>query len=728
MAALESQPPSRDDAGDFKLYVRSDAQGVSTFEAAIQGARCANCIARIEGGVGAIPGVDGARLNLSTGKLSVSWRGRAVSPAAILTCVRALGYQAQPFEAGASLAGESGEGRFLLQSLIIAGMGTVFVMGLTDAVWYGGTDMSAALRGAFFWLAAAIAVPATLFGSRPFLISAWRSLIGGGTNMDVPISAAVILSLALSLYETLTHGMQTYFDAAVMLVFLLLIGRYLDYQLRDRARGAAQHLLTMQTVPARRIGADGRVETVAAKDIVADDRILLATGERSPVDAFVEDCDTLADVSLVTGESLPVRFAKGALLYAGTINLGEPVVLRSRSGVQNSLVADLARLLEAGQQNRSVYVRLADRAARAYVPFVTVVSIATFIGWWLAGASLAIAAANAITILVITCPCALGLAVPAVQIVATGRLFERGVFLKSGDALERLADIDMAVFDKTGTLTLGAPVLREDVPVAILESAARLARASRHPLARAIATAAGVGPVAAGVREIAGSGLEAVCEGRTLRLGSAAFCGMTDDRDVAAVWFRDGDAAPVRFRLIDRIRPDASDTLAALRARGIAVEMLTGDGEAPAAELAAQAGIATWRAVVGPREKAAYLSQLRSEGRRVLMVGDGINDAGALAMAHVSMAPSTAADVSQIASDMVLRGDHLAPIVEALDVARKAKRLVLQNFAFAALYNLTAIPLAVSGLVTPLVAAATMAGSSLIVTLNALRLMGGRTS
>ena len=715
-----------DATADYAAFVRSEPDGVSAIDIAVRGARCANCLAKIEGGVREIAGVSEVRLNLSTGKLHVAWPGDAVAPQAVIRRVQALGYDAAPYDAAQSLDAGQEEGRYLLRCLAIAGFGTVFVVGLTDAVWYGSGDMSLQTRQIFFWLAAAIAIPVSLFAAQSFFQSALKSLAKRQTNMDVPISFAILLSLALSLYQTVLQGAHTYFDAAVMLAFLLLIGRYLDYLLRDRARGAAQHLVTLQSATARRLNADGHLETVAARELAAGDRVLLASGERVPADGVAED-DTEADVSLVTGESAPIVIRRGQTLRAGSILVGRPIVLKATASVDDSLVADLARLLEAGQQTRSIYVRLADRAARAYVPFVTIVSLLVFFGWLATGAALSVALTNAIAVLIITCPCALGLAVPAVQIVATGRLFNRGVFVKSGDALERLAEIDRAVFDKTGTLTLGAPQLihADDIPRTTLEAAARLARASRHPLARAVSDAAGVGAVAKDVTEIAGAGLYATVEGHEHRLGSALWCGAGQGVQGSELWFRAGDTAPVRFEFRDTIRPDSTATIAGLRSRGIAVEMLTGDRAEPAMRIAKEAGIEAWLASIGPTEKAAHLQALRDRGERVLMIGDGLNDAGALALAHVSIAPGSAADVSQRAADLVLRGDSMAPIVEAIDIARQARRLVLQNFAFAAIYNLAAIPLAALGLVTPLIAAGAMAGSSLIVTLNALRLAMG---
>lgn len=724
MVALNLSSPRADFADNLAGLVRRGPGGVDAFELAVKGARCANCIAKIERGVGAITGVEQARLNLSTGKLTVL--SRNVAPQSILARLEELGYEAQPFEAQDVLDAGEAEGRFLLHCLAVSGFAAVFVVGLTDAIWYGGIDLAAPVRTLFFWLAGVVAIPASLYAGLPFFRSALKSLKAGATNMDVPISLALVLALALSVYQTAQGGSHTYFDAAAMLVFLLLIGRYLDYRLRDRARGAARHLLALQSRLVQRIASHGAVETVAAKEVVVGDRLLLASGDRVPVNGILEDRDTELDLSLVSGESLPQPARAGSAVPAGAVVTGSGAILRATAGVENSLVADLARLLEAGQQARSAYVRLADRAARAYVPLVFGLSFLACAGWLVAGAGLAQAVTNAITVLIITCPCALGLAVPAVQIVATGRLFERGVFVKSGDALERLAEIDMAIFDKTGTLTAGMPILlnASELPAGVLERAARMARASRHPLAAALARAAGTGPVADGVREIAGAGLECGEGEARERLGSAGFCGA--DHEDFQLWYACGLQKPIGFKFQDQIRPDAAQLVRELRRRKVAVEMLSGDNERIAASVAAEAGISDWLAGVTPERKAQRLEMLRGQGRRVLMVGDGINDAAALALAHVSIAPGTATDISQRASDMVLRGHELMPILEALDVSRRARRLVLENFVLAGLYNVTAIPMAALGFVTPLVAAATMAGSSLLVILNALRLAGGK--
>jgi P-type Cu2+ transporter len=724
MTAATFSQALRIDPGPF---VRRDAGGGSKLELAVKGMRCAGCIAKIERGVSALPGVEEARVNLSTAKLAVRWRGARTSAEAIVARVGELGFEAFPYDPAAMLRQDDDEGRFLLRCLAVAGFAASNVMFLSICVWAGfDGEMGEGTRTLFHWISGLIAIPGALYAGRPFFRSAAASLTAGRANMDVPITLGILLALALSIAEAIQGGKYTYFDAAVSLPFLLLIGRYLDHLLRRKARSAALDLAAMQAVTVTRL-TGGRSETIAAGDVVPGDRLLLAAGDRTPVDAVIESGRGDVDVSLVTGESLPVAMDEGATLRAGSLLLGQPMTLRATARAQDSLVAELARLLEAGQQARGRYVRLADRAAALYVPLVHGLALAVFLGGWAYGIGVYPALTNAITLLIITCPCALGLAVPAVQIVATSRLFRAGLLVKSGDALERLADADTAVFDKTGTLTQGRPRLANASAITRgdLELAASLARASKHPLSRALAEAAVPGAPAPGVTETIGEGLEALIGGVPMRLGRAAWVGVEDAGDATHLWLKKGAAAPVYFAFEDQIQTDAASTVGALRERGVSVEMLSGDRDAPAEAVAKQAGIATWRALSDPKQKTERLEALRASGRKTLMVGDGLNDAAALALAHVSISPAAAAQASQAAADMVLQGDALAPIAEAIDVARTARRLVFQNFAFSAAYNALAVPLAAAGLVTPLIAAVAMSASSLIVMLNALRLQRG---
>jgi Cu2+-exporting ATPase len=723
MAALDTAGEPK---FDFEHYVRVRAHGAGHLDLMVSGVHCANCIAKIENGLRSLAGVNDARLNFSTGKLSVDFNRAVVSADKIAGQIKTLGYSTAPYDPDVLLNTISDEGRTLIRSIAIAGIGVVFVAGLTDTFIFGATDMGPATLALMRWLSALIGIPITLYVSTIFFRSALKSLAAGSANMDVPISLAILISLGLSLYVTLIGGAATYYDAAVMLPFLLLIGRYLDYQVRRKARGAALDLIAMQAVQATRLNSGGGTEAIAAGMLTPGDRILLATGERSPVDGTLESA-TEADLSLVTGETSPASLPAGGLLHAGSTITGSAVVLKVTAKVSDSLVAELVRLIEAGQQQRSRYVRLADHAAALYVPVVHSLALAVFLAWLLLlHAGLEQSLTNGVALLIVTCPCALGLAVPVVQVVATGQLFRKGVLVKSGDALERLAEIDGVVFDKTGTLTEGRPVLlnKDRIDPETLHAAAELARVSRHPLARALAMADPDGLVAKDAREVAGCGVLREHDGVLEQLGSAAWLGFDqDDSNTSSeLCYRKGDDAVVRFVFGDRIRSDARTTVAALRRMALRVSMLSGDRDAVARTVAGDVGIAQWKAGVNPAGKVDELNRLQAAGQRLLMIGDGLNDAAALASAHVSMSPASAIDAAQAQSDIVLRGAALFPAVQTIAMARLARRRALQNFAIAALYNAIAIPIAAMGLVTPLVASVAMASSSLIVTLNALRL------
>lgn len=728
----EAQAPTvAPDRIDPAPFVRIDGRGRARLELSVKGAKCAACIAKIERGLLAVSGIEDARLNLGAQRLTVAWRADALSPAAIIDALDAIGFASTPFDPEKSQRAIDAEGRRLLWQMVVAGFGAMNIMMFSVPIWAGG-ELGDGTRTGFYWISALIAVPCALYAGQPFFASAWRALRKGRANMDVPISIGVLLTLAVSISETALGGAHAYFDGVVMLLFLLLIGRWLDHSLRERARTAAKDLLALQSLTATRVREDGATERVAARDVAVGDVLMLAAGERAAVDAVILEGASDLDRALVSGESAPVPARIGDALHAGVVNLTRPLRVRATALAENSLIADLARLIEAGEQRRGAHIRLADTAAALYVPIVHTLAFLTFAAWmFMPDASWRVALMNAAAVLIITCPCALGLAAPAVQVVATGRLFKRGVLVKSGDALERLARIDTVVLDKTGTLTLGRPRLVGPVDEDALLEAAQLARVSRHPLSRALVDAAGPGAPAASAREVPGAGVEGeiagVSGGEPARLGRRAFVNPTAPEADGAemeLWFAHGGRAPVRFAFTDALRADAAATVAALRARGLAVEMLSGDRAEAVAAAARAVGIDTAAAARTPAQKIERLEALRAQGRKVLMVGDGLNDAAALAAADASASPAAAVDATQAAADVVLQGEDLGALVELIDVARSARARVLENFAFAALYNAVAVPAAALGFVTPFAAALAMAGSSLAVTLNALRLSG----
>lgn len=708
---------------DMSAFLRRTDDGQARLDLLVTGARCAGCIAKIEREMSRLPGVDTARLNLSTGRLALGLRDIDIDPGQIISALDRLGYPATPYDPGAALAQRDREGRRLILALAVAGFGAMNAMMFSVPIWAGLFDqeLGPATRSMMMWMSAAVGAPCAIFAGMTFFQSAWRSLRAGRANMDVPISVGVILTLAISFSETILNGRDAYFDAAVSLLFLLLIGRWLDHVLRARARSAAGDLLALQAAVACVIDEAGRERSIPLAAVQPGDVLRVRPGDRIPVDATLEDGDALLDNSLLTGESAPERVGPGQLCRAGAVNTSGLLTLRARARSEDSSLAAIARLVEAGAQSRSRYVRLADRAAALYVPVVHAAALATFAGGWALGLDPREALIRAVAVLIVTCPCALGLAVPAVQVVASARLFRRGVLVKSGAALERLAEIDHVVFDKTGVLTEGRPALVGASPE-IVALAAPLARTSRHPMARAVARAAGEGPLATDVIEHAGLGVEGLIDGRRARLGRAVFVGAPALRPgETELWFGFEGESKVRLQFSDILRPDAAETVEALKVRGITVEILSGD-QVGAVEAAASAvGVATWRAGLMPQEKAEAIDRLAADGRKVLMIGDGLNDAAALARAHAAIAPGSALEASQNAADLVLTRDALMAVVEAIDVARSARRRALANFGFAALYNMVAAPAAMIGLVNPFVAALAMSGSSLVVTLNALR-------
>ncbi len=697
---------------------------------AVENMHCGGCMRSVERAALAVKGVEAARASLAAKRVSVTYDPAQAGEADVVAALERAGFAAAPI-AEAKQDVDRARQHDLLRRLAVAGFASMNIMLLSISVWAGvASDMDPALAALFRWISALIALPTVAYSGQPFFASALHALKARRLNMDMPISLAILLATAMSLYQTMVGSEQVYFDAAVSLLFFLLVGRFLDESLRVRARSEAQNLLSLQGGIATVIEADGTRRQVAAHALLPGDRLLVAPGERVSADGVVVSGKGDIDQSLITGETAPVAVAPGAAIYAGTLNLGQALEVEVTAADSATLLAEIGRLMLAAEQGKARYRRLADRAAAIYAPAVHGLGLATFVGWMLAGASWQTALTYAIAVLIITCPCALALAVPAVQIAAASRLFRKGVMVKAPDGLERIAEADMVVFDKTGTLTVGKPQLigAEAVPDALLASAARLAASSRHPYARAIVAAAekrlGKVVAAGDVEEAAGQGLKRRRDGQSERLGSAAWCGIEPAGEGSEVWYRADGAEPVRFRFADRLRSDAAAVIAELKGRGYGVALLSGDRTGVVEAIARETGIGLWQAELKPADKIAWLEARAGEGRKVLMVGDGLNDAPALAAAHASISPASAADISQRAADFVFQGERLAPVLEAIAVARRARTMALQNFAVAFLYNIVCVPLAMAGYVTPLIAAIVMSTSSILVTANALRLAG----
>ena len=713
---------------EIRLTSRDLGDGLRQTVLSVPDIHCGACIASVERALKKVEGVESARVNLSTKRVTVNWRDSDGPAPDLITELAGAGHASHLFAAAEESRDPALTG--LIKALAVAGFCSMNIMMLSLSVW-SGADAQA--RYGFHLVSAALALPAILYSGRVFYASAWSALRHGRSNMDVPISIGVLLAFGLSLYDTFQNAPHAYFDASTSLLFFLLIGRTLDHLMRQRARSAVSALARLSPSGAMVIADNGARDYIALGDIRPGMRMIIAAGERVPVDGIVSDGRSELDCALVSGESQWKPATVGTVVQAGVMNLANPLVLTATARAEDSFLAEMVRLMEAAEGGRARYRRLADRASSLYSPVVHAVAALSLFGWLYATGDWHLSITIAIAVLIVTCPCALGLAVPIVQVVAARRLFESGIMVKDGSALERLAEADSVIFDKTGTLTSGKPRLVNtgEIPAEVLATAVAMARLSRHPVSAAIAASyqgdAADLPVFESVEEIHGLGVEARMKGDVYRLGRPAWASGEKAADPgaasmsASVLARNGEVLAT-FLLTDRLRDGAKETVAALRQRSLAIEILSGDAPTAVAGVAAAVGIDAFAPEMLPADKVDHIRALQASGRKVLMVGDGLNDAPALSAAHVSMAPATAVDIGRNAADFVFLHDNLRAVDTALHISLRAGALIRQNFVLAIGYNVIVVPVAIAGHVTPLLAAIAMSMSSVLVVANALRL------
>lgn len=703
-------------------FITTEADGTHSLNILVDGMHCPSCVAIIENALKKESSIQTARLNLSTKRLRIVWRGVATLGDSWVELINNMGYRAMPFDPATAETAEKKEEKFLLRCMAVSGFASGNLMLFSVPLWSSDPiQMGEATRTFFHWIQALIAIPAAAYAGIPFFASAFKALRAYKTNMDVPISVAVILATLMSLFETITFGRHSYFDSVIMLLFFLLIGRYLEARAKGRARSAAHDLLQMMTGFATILN-NGTQQTLPLSELKEGMILFVSVGEKIGADGEIISGESELDTSLITGETMPQPVGIGMSVFAGTLNVAAPLTIKITKPAEKSLLSDIIKLMETAEQSQAKYVTLADRISGWYTPAVHVLAAATFLGWFFIGnIDWQLALLYAATVLIITCPCALGLAVPVVQVLASGKLMRAGILLKSGSALERLAGITHAVFDKTGTLTLGKPILTSKHNAQELHIAASLAAHSKHPLSRAIVHAYTGEILPLEVQEVQGCGLEA----QGIRLGKRIWAApeqKAGNDESLELWLTEYGKEPVRFTFSDKLRADAKNIINILHSSGIKTLLLSGDRQEVTASIAKELDIKEFSGCLTPLKKTEKIYALKSKGINVLMVGDGLNDAPSLSNATISMSPTSAMDITQNAADIVFQGDKLQPVITAWRTAQLSQKLVYQNFLLAIGYNVIAIPIAVAGFVTPLIAAIAMSSSSLLVIANAMRL------
>jgi Cu+-exporting ATPase len=730
----------------------------------ILGMTCASCQHHVETALSSVAGVQSARVDLMANRATVAFNPASTTPADLIEAVRAAGYDAVLPRGGAG-AGEPASGSGITDAagrkawITLAAGGAAMLLAMPLDSEMGSFDnvlQSIApwlyslppdrLRWSLLVLTAAVVA----WAGRGIYLNAWSALLHGSTNMNTLVSLGTGVAFAWSAYATVSpgDGRQVYFDAVLLIVGFLLLGKALEGRAKRRALAALDSLAHLRPVTARRI-VNGVQAVVPLDEIKTGDHVLVLPGERFPVDAVIIEGRTSVDESMLTGEADAQPREAGERVLAGSLNYDGAVTLRAQSLGEATVLAQITRMVEQAQSSRAPMERLADRASSIFVPIVLGLAVITFAVWLFAAHSLALAMANTVAVLVVACPCAMGLAVPAALTVAVGRGAQIGILYKGGEALERLAHLDAVVVDKTGTLTVGRPMLagvRSVTPRLandLLRMAAAAEEQSNHPLAHAVIDQArSLGLVwkpAQNLQVYPGRGLSATVEGQQCLLGNEKlfqelFVPLPNhvrepQPGVTRLWMA-LDTVPVGyFDARDALRPDAAGAVAALRHDGLRVLMLTGDTAAAAGPIGEQAGITEVEAGLDPAGKLARIRELQQSGLRVAMVGDGINDAAALAQADAGIAMGSGADLAQEAGDVLLLRAQPSAIPDALRLSRATLRIMRQNLGWAAGYNALGIPLAAGLLyptfhllLTPWLAAAAMALSSVCVLGNSLRL------
>jgi P-type Cu2+ transporter len=735
--------PENDEKIDLTNFITQDEKGNFELFLAIDGLHCAACVWLIESILKKQENVVLARINLSKRYLNLKWQGSRKQGNSMAALIFDIGYKLFPFDEKILQEEERKYNNELVKSLAVVGFGAGNVMLFSIILWfYDAAEIGAAMHNFMHFFSALIALPVIVFAARPFFSSAFKAIKSKRTNMDIAISVAIFLACVVSLIQTFKGAAHIYFDSALMLIFFLLIGRYLDFKARKKTFNIAREFSLLSSNFARIIE-DGKVRIIPSKEIYEGAVLLVAAGDKIAADGIIIEGESEIDAAIITGESLPRKASKGDKVFASTINISNAIKIKVLSSQQKSLISQISKIVEEVENKKNKYVNLADSLSRFYTPAVHILAFATFSFWYFfANNSLEFSILSAIAVLIITCPCALALAVPITQTLTISLLLKKGILVKNGEALEKIDDLEVFVFDKTGTLTLGKFELvdikefRTDnsrvVPTydeknLYLKLAASLAKSSSHPISKAICKNYFGETILLETKEIKGSGLVAFYENEEIKLGNKFFVNLDESlidnisRNITYLKFQDKIIA---FYFQDSLKKDAKTLIKKLDKKII---LLSGDNKNIVEETAKNLGIEEFYYEKSPLEKLQIVEELKQKYKKIAVIGDGINDTACLALGDISISFSNAADISKNIADILIQGENLLPIYEFKKIANRSKMLMKQNLLIALIYNLIALPFAILGLVTPLIAAFAMSSSSIIVVFNSLRILNNNS-
>ena len=725
---------------DVLQFVLDEKNQTFSVSLMIQGLHCAACVWLIESILKKQKNVVDARINLVKKTLFLKWQGEAQNGNDLIEIIQKIGYKLLPFDEEILNKADQKYNDSILLALAVAGFGVGNVMLFSLSLWFSSVkEMGVESRNLLHFFSSLVALPVIIFSARPFFSSALQSIKRGYPNMDLAISIAIFLACVVSLLETFRSGAHVYFDSAVMLIFFLLIGRYLEQKARKKAFAIATEF-TLLSASFGRIEENSKIKILPIKQLVEGMILITTVGEKIAADGIVIEGESEIDTALITGETLPKKVTLGQKVFAGTLNLSSPLRIKITNVAQNSLLGQIIALSQNIEDKKNHYIRLADYLAKFYTPAVHILAFLTFLLWcFYFKAGWEVALMNATAVLIITCPCALALAVPIIQTIAISNFIKRGILLKSGEVLEKLSKIKVIVFDKTGSLTLGAPklidvfLLKENQKISAtikqkktyLKLAASMAKQSRHPLSQAILTSYEGELENLQTQENQGFGLESMFENKVLKLGKKTFCNIKSNcnlsENLTSCFMKFGEDELVFF-FADALKKDAANVIENLKKLGKKIILLSGDNQKTVESVAKKLAIEEFYFEQTPIDKVNFLEKLKAKNQKFVMIGDGLNDAPALALGDVSVSFSNACDISKNIADVVIQGENLTPILGLINSSRRAIYLMKQNLLIALLYNLVAVPFAIFGGVVPLIAAIAMSSSSLLVLFNSLRM------